>query len=112
MPSEESIQRSIASYLDVALPAGCWYTAINPIPGKTKIAAARSKAMGMKAGVPDLLIIWHGKPIFIEVKKEGGYLSKVQKEIHDHIRAAGAEVYTGRSIDDVIETLQEQEYEK
>ena len=104
--TENQIQRSIAKYLDVVLPVDAFWTAINPIPGKSIVAAANSMAMGMKAGVPDILILHKGKTIWIEVKKEGGYLSKVQKSLHMDIDTAGGAVYTARSIDDIIEILE------
>lgn len=109
-PTENQIQRSIAKYLDMvlpsALPSNSFWTAINPIPGKSIIAASNSKQMGMKAGVPDILILHKGETIWIEVKKEGGYLSKVQKSVHMNIDTAGGAVYTARSIDDIIEILE------
>ena len=104
-PTENQIQRSITKYLNIVLPSHVFWTAINPIPGKTVIAAANSKAMGMKAGVPDIVIIAGGDAIWIEVKKEGGYLSKVQKAIHADIQNAGGRVYTARSTDDIAEIL-------
>jgi hypothetical protein len=103
--SEQAIQRAIASYLDISLPDDVFYTAVNPIPGKTPAAGAISQAMGMKAGVPDLLLCFNGKFVGIEVKKEGGYLDKKQKVIHAHITHAGGRVFTARSIDDVQEIL-------
>ena len=107
--SESKIQRAIAAYLDVALPAGSFWTAINPIPGKSIVAAVTSKAMGMKAGVPDILILHNGETLWIEIKREGGYLSKVQKAVHVNIEMAGGNVYTARSIDDIQEILQQWE---
>ena len=103
--TENQIQRSIAKYLDIALPSHVFWTAINPIPGKSIIAAANSKAMGMKAGVPDILLLSNGDSIWIEVKKEGGYLSKIQKAVHEDIQNAGGRVYTARSTDDIAEIL-------
>jgi hypothetical protein len=105
--SEQQIQRAIAAYLDVALPKDTFWTAINPVPGKTRFAASMSKAMGMKPGVPDILIVDPEDHIWLEVKKEGGYLSKVQKAVHERIKDAGGLLYTVRSIDDVSEILDE-----
>jgi hypothetical protein len=104
--TENQIQRKIKQYLDIVLSADSFWTAINPIPSKSIIAAANSKAMGMKAGVPDILILHKGKTIWIEVKKEGGYLSRRQKEVHEQIAMAGGDVFTARSVDDVQELLQ------
>lgn len=41
-------------------------------------------------GIPDLLAIKYGKAMFIEVKREGGRLSLVQKLRIDELKAAGA----------------------
>ena len=107
--TESKIQRAIAGYLDVALPADSFWTAINPIPGKSIVAAVTSKAMGLKAGVPDILILHNSVTLWIEIKKEGGYLSKTQKSLHVDIECAGGNVYTARSIEDVQEILREWE---
>mgnify|MGYP003625222010 FL=1 len=104
--TENQIQRQIKQYLDIVLLADSFWTAINPIPSKSIIAAANSKAMGMKAGVPDLLILHKGRTIWIEVKKEGGYLSRKQKEVHEKIAMAGGDVFTARSVEDVQKLLQ------
>lgn len=50
---------------------------------RDKITASRLKAEGVKSGVPDLFLPvarypYHG--LFIEMKKTGGTLSKVQKD--------------------------------
>lgn len=105
--TEQAIQRAIAAYLDVALPDDCFYSAVNPVPAKTKAAAGISKAMGVKAGVPDLVLCHRGDFICLEVKKEGGYLSQVQKQVIQQIRDAGGIVYTVRSVEDVEQTLKE-----
>ena len=108
-PTENQIQRSIAKYLDMMLLSDAFWTAINPIPGKSIVAASNSKAMGMKGGVPDILILFRGQSIWVEVKREGGYLDKRQKLVHADIEMAGGAVYTARSIDDIQEILQQWE---
>lgn len=110
--SEDAIQRAIASYLDVALPPDCFYTAVNPKPFKSKAAAGISKAMGMKAGVPDIVLCASGRFVGIEVKQEGKYLEKVQKAVHEQIGNAGGKCFTVRSIDDVEDVLNELGIEK
>lgn len=103
--TEQAIQRSIAAFLDVALPRDVFYTAVNPVPSKGKAVAGISKAMGMKAGVPDIVLCANGKFIGLEVKKEGEYLRPTQRHIHQRIKDAGGKVYTVRSIEDVEEVL-------
>lgn len=54
-----------------------------------------------KTGLPDIIIIKDGFTIGVEVKKKGGTQSPNQKECEKDWKAAGAEYYVVRSIDDV-----------
>jgi hypothetical protein len=51
--------------------------------------------------VADILAIKDARPIFIEVKREGGKQSPEQKEFEDDVRSADAAYHVVRSIDDV-----------
>ena len=63
------------------------------------------KRMGLKAGIPDLCIIYNGRAFFIELKTPKGVLSQVQKERQVELAGAGAHIDVCRSVDDVRETL-------
>lgn len=94
--TEEALQRAVASYLDVkAKEHGfIWFHCPNSI-WTSKSQAGRHKAMGMKAGVPDIIVIMHGgKSIFIELKTATGRLSPAQKEFHTKLNALMAPIYT------------------
>jgi|GEM_PF-1539170 len=99
---EQALQRSIVQYLNLCAPDDLFWTAINPVPGKTPAVAAISKAMGMRPGVLDLLFIWQMFPFFIECKADKGTLSKNQKETIELAARAGAPTYLCRSLDDVV----------
>lgn len=87
-------------------PEGPFWSAVNPVPAKSKAVAGLSKAMGMKAGVPDLLMVWKGRVITVEFKAEkGGRVSEAQKERRDEIILAGGLWLEVRSVDQFIETL-------
>ena len=47
--------------------------------------AGRLKAEGVLSGVSDLIILTHGKVIFLEMKKLNGKLSDKQKEFNDNV---------------------------
>lgn len=65
----------------------------------------RAKAMGLKAGMPDYFV-WHGgRAVGIELKRENGILSDVQKAMHLKLLAAGVPVYVCRTPEQVIEWL-------
>jgi len=104
--SEAALHRTVAQYLDLALPANCVWSTVGhggfPLPVRT---AARLKASGLKAGVPDLMLIFGGKPYFIEIKTPLGKLSRSQQEMHARLRAAGAQVAVCRSVEEVRDAL-------
>ncbi len=65
------MQRAVAAYLAWCVPAppdGPWWTAINPIPAKSRASAGVSKAMGLRAGTPDIVLCWKGRFVGIELK--------------------------------------------
>lgn len=105
---EQALQKAIAQFLAVALapaPVGPFWTAINPIPSKTKAVAGLSKAMGLRAGVPDLLLIHRGRAHFVEVKAGSGRESVAQKRAAEELRHHGATYHVCRSLDDMASIL-------
>ncbi len=79
--AEQSLQRTVADYLALCVPAppsGPWWTAVNPIPAKSRAAAGISKAMGLQAGTPDIVLCWKGRLIGIELKAGRGRLIPAQ----------------------------------
>ena len=102
---EEQLHRSVAQYLNVALPdAACWTTI--PAGGGGKIRGAHLKAMGYRAGWPDIEIVWRSRVYYIELKAEKGAVRPNQKDCHADLLAAGAPVAVCRSIPAVEGTLQ------
>ena len=102
--AEESLQRTVADYLAWCVPAppdGPWWTAVNPVPAKSRAAAGVSKAMGLKTGTPDIVLCWKGHFVGIELKAGRGRVSPAQVETHNAITLAGGVVTTCRSLDEV-----------
>jgi Holliday junction resolvase-like predicted endonuclease len=61
------------------------------------------------AGVPDRIVIAHGKVVFVEVKTTDGTLSAIQVREHDRLREAGADVFTAygkEGVNDLIKEMQ------
>ncbi len=57
-----------------------------------KRQGGRMKALGVRAGVPDLIIVWpNGRTVWIELKAPKGVLSPSQKEWRDRLQALGHE---------------------
>lgn len=102
---EQVLQRACVEFLRQCAPDGLVYTAINPVPAKSKAVAGISKAMGMQAGIPDLLMVWKGRAIFIEFKAPGGRLSPAQIDCQAGLMLAGALVHTVKSLDEFADFL-------
>ena len=103
--TEEHFQKQVVQALEYGLPNDVWFTAVNPIPSKTPAVAGRSKAMGMKAGVPDLVLIVDGQFIGIELKTTKGRPSKSQVRCFNSIHDAGAIVHVCNSLEQVVDVL-------
>lgn len=104
MKAEDALQKSIIAYLELVLPNGAWFSHF-PAGGGGKVRGARLKSLGLKAGVPDILILWRSSLYCLEIKTPGKYASKVQKATHLLLREAGARVGVVRGLDDVRDRL-------
>jgi hypothetical protein len=62
---------------------------------------------GTKAGVPDLLILSHGRLFGLELKAGYGKPSLTQVETHNAMRAAGATIGVANTVDDALALLGE-----
>jgi len=103
----DDLQAAVMEYLTWALP----HDAVahhSPNEGKRSLRAQRElKRGGTKKGWPDIEIIWRGKPVFIELKTRGDYLSAAQKELTKRLIYCGADVMACRSIAEVEASLRE-----
>lgn len=63
-------------------------------------------SMGLKPGVPDVLIVDGGRALWLEVKAPKGSVSPVQKQCHSDLARARSSVAVVRSLDDVIAFLE------
>lgn len=100
---EQVLHQQVARLLDTILSDSWWTTIGHGRPGR--LQSAIQKGMGVKPGVPDIMILDAGRVIFIELKAKGGQLSEAQKACHPLMRQAGAAVYVARSLEDVVSAL-------
>lgn len=99
--SEDTEQASLFDWLRIkryrGQPLITWAFAVPNGGSRHPAEAAKFKRCGVKAGVPDVMLVlpagaYHG--LFLELKAYGGRLSDVQREFHAVLREAGYQVET------------------
>jgi hypothetical protein len=101
--TERALQAEIAEALALALPADCYWTAIPGGDGR------ETRAPGYRSGTPDLIFVYRGKILFVELKRpRGGRASDAQREAHQAIERAGGLVYMARSLDLVVSLIRDE----
>lgn len=108
---EETIQKTLVQHLRCrAAPGVVWFAV--PNEGErggahaARIGAIR-KAMGRRAGVPDLLLVMPpvGRLHALELKAPKGRRTDCQKSTQADLEAAGATVATAYGLDDALAIL-------
>ena len=102
---EEDFQVTVAAYLDKFLPEPYWYTAIDhTYHGERR--GARLRAMGVKRGVLDMLILGPERFVgWIENKSAKGTTTAEQKAMIPMLQAFGHRTAVCRTLDQVIAAL-------
>jgi hemin uptake protein HemP len=104
---EQQLQKAVLDHLRWrAVP--CTF-AFHPANGgaRSPVEARILKSQGVVAGVPDIIILHDGRTYGLELKAAEGRLSPAQRECHERMRAAGAEVATAVGIDAALAQLVE-----
>jgi hypothetical protein len=99
--AEDSLQRALAAYLDLALPHdACWFAVPNG-GARSKKEAAILAGLGVKPGAPDILVFWGGRAFAIELKAPRGRVSPAQEAMHQALRRAEVAVIVASSLGEV-----------
>jgi hypothetical protein len=81
-----------------------WHT---PNGGKRGIVEAKIfKALGVVAGVPDLVILKAGEMYALELKASKGRVTPAQAQVLEHMQYCGAHVAVANSLDEALVTLE------
>lgn len=96
---ERELQTAVFEFLSLTLPPDCVAFCIPNGDGRM------TRAPGALAGIPDICLIYRGRPIFIELKSSTGELRRHQSHVHDRLTLAGSVVALCRSVDDVEKFL-------
>jgi len=107
-PRQEGIPKTPEDGLQIACVAWaraqCPHVMVLHIPNQGKRSKAYGgvlKAMGLKRGAPDLVVVLpEQRVIWIEMKTEAGTLDPDQRKIHAQLRERGHVVEVARSLDE------------
>lgn len=102
---EDNLQRAVVQHLRLLAPNAIWYHPNNS-PAVSKRTAARYKALGVVAGIPDICVVLEdGSAAFLELKSDKGRLSPAQLEFQTKCLARGIPHYVAYSLDEALEVL-------
>jgi hypothetical protein len=103
--SEEILHRHVAQFLDVVIKPPMIWTTI-PAGGGGRVRGAKLKAMGLKRGWPDIIVIAPGpKVLGIELKTAVGRLSADQIGVGVDFAACLCRYTVCRSVEEVQRDL-------
>lgn len=103
---EEQLQRAIVRFLGISLPPDSFmFATTNQRGTRKRFEMGILKAMGARAGVPDLVILHRGRFFGLEVKADKGRLSDHQATAADLIVQAGGFFSVVRSVEEVERCL-------
>ena len=104
---EDDLQKKACGFLRWALPDdACWWHVPNGGKRHT-LEAQRMTALGVRAGIPDIHIVYRGRLHCIELKAPDGQLSAVQVQMIEKLLKCGVPVVVCRSEDAVEQALRE-----
>jgi hypothetical protein len=110
IPTEYEEQVAVVQYLTLkghkhsSIPNSTWTTSFNQ--------KRKNKAMGLNAGLPDLVTIINDNVVWIEMKRtKGGVLSQAQKDWIAALEEAGQTVWVCKGASEAIKKIQQLEKE-
>jgi hypothetical protein len=104
---EDNIQRVLFAHLNRRAARGVvyWHT---PNGGKRQISeAAKFKRLGVRPGMPDVMLLRGGELFALELKTDTGRLSDDQRATLQSLTAAGATVATAYGLDHALKLLEQ-----
>lgn len=104
---EHRLQKALVQHLMLGCVPGVYWTAIPNGGSRSKRTAGRLKAEGVRAGAPDIAIIFGGHFFGLELKTPSGRQSPAQKEAQQQIIRAGGDYLIVRDIDHALSFLAE-----
>jgi penicillin-binding protein-related factor A (putative recombinase) len=103
--TEKQIQNAILEYLNYLPECKAWTNQSVGIYNPATGGFRRQVGKYTSKGVSDIIGIYHGKMLCIEVKSKTGKLSEHQEMFLKEMKRHGAIAFVARSVNDVAEVL-------
>jgi penicillin-binding protein-related factor A (putative recombinase) len=104
-PSERDIERAILTWLSYQPECKVWKNKSTGTYDPVRKAFRRSNDKFSQKGTSDILGIWQGRMLCIEVKSAKGRLSPEQRQFLHEMSSLGAFCMVARSLQDVVDAL-------
>jgi hypothetical protein len=104
---EDDLQAAVCTLLKWALPADATFWAVPNGGLRHKQEAARMSRLGLRAGCPDLHIVYRGRLHCLELKAPKGQLSATQAQMISKLEACGVPTAVIRELSDVTHIMRE-----
>ncbi|MBL8565883.1 MAG: VRR-NUC domain-containing protein [Hyphomicrobiaceae bacterium] len=103
--SEEAIHRTVVAHLARRARPGVVYAHVPNGEARGAGLGGKLKALGTRAGMPDLIALHAGQFYALELKREGGRLTESQRQTLADLEAAGALTAVAYGLDDALGRL-------
>ena len=103
--AEDQIHAAICQHLTIRpMPGTVWWHTPNG-GNRSASEGARFKALGVKAGFPDLCALRNGRLFALELKREDGRVSTAQSAMLRALQFAGAETAVAFGLNEALPIL-------
>jgi hypothetical protein len=103
---EDAIQRAVFEHLRIRGAEGAFFFAVPNGGFRRPVEAAILSGLGVRAGVPDVIVIHNGRCFAMELKAEGGRATDKQLACIAALREAGAFTCIAEDLDRALACLE------
>jgi len=104
---EAEIQKTLCRHLSWRARADCFWFAVPNGGKRNAIEASHLQAQGVRAGVPDMILICGGRTYGLELKSDQGRVSVAQEAAQIEMEMAGATVATAYGLDAALAQVEQ-----
>src|SRR5262245_21628221 len=101
---EQALQRAVGELLNFTLGGLAWWSHF-PAGGGGEMRGKILRGLGLKPGVPDILIIDMGRAYWLELKAPRGQVSQAQRDCQNALGRAGCASAVIKDVNQVLPQL-------